>query len=318
MFNSMKLLSLLAFVILVAAAPSQAKKHDKGGSVAALSTDEPSAGIFSDTKLLKKADNVGLAAYRVHFSVSDQAGAVTESGRGAKAKLGIKLKGVDEALMQEITEAAYKDLLERLSKTGRTIVASDKIKGHPKIAKLEAFKSPKENKHIIICSPVDLPLIAFNSDQWNGVDWGHKAAGALQAAADENNAVLIVPEVTVDFATVQGSGHTWFGAASVEGKADLRIAGAHSYVDFYTKNKFAHSKMTAGFHLDTGVGSLEKVSAKTEDINGNTSASGMGDWKTSKSEYDYTITDAAKYKAEILKGLIAFNESLAQAVAESK
>lgn len=185
-------------------------------------------------KVLGNAPAIAVAGYRVVFVVSNGIDARSIHGNSS-SRTTVYLGGVSGADLQRIADAAYEDLMQRLEATGRPIVPLETIRSSPGFAKLELTPTSPDKPFLrkpladartfAAYTPAALPL------WWSHLDGvGDKGAGslgnwrALNQLSVDTQAVVIVPQITFDFAELKGSGRDLLaGAASTSAKADFRI-----------------------------------------------------------------------------------------------
>lgn len=211
-----------------------------------------------DTKALREtlpnSNSVVVAGFRVVFVTRNAASArsgsglanlgnTTASGSGtrtitqsANASIEVTLENVDFARMQAIADKAYADFLSRLAATGRTIVPMDRMRASEGFQRLELTASTAEKpysvkpvataKHYTVVSPSALPLWFGHFD----LPLGDKAAfslgnwRALNQLSVDTGAVVLVPQIVIDFADVSSSGSSmWRSTASVGAKSAMSI-----------------------------------------------------------------------------------------------
>lgn len=306
-------------VALTVVPPSFAKKIEPA------TPESFSAKDIEPMKLAGKAPAVVVPGYRVWFTVQDGAAASSGGGGGAKASLTVSLSGVDEALMAEIADAAFADFMDQLKKTGRTIIGPEEVQ------KSEAWKNvtpldnpqydgakPGKGLGFLIFSPKAAPLWVHHFDAFGGASgFNQKSTKAMYKLSEENKAVVIVPNVMIRFARVSTTGKSNYSRyAEVGVEPWMAIQMTSGVYQWWAKvarlGQSSPALLKTGIQLDPAVGEIVKSDEKHSDMD-----LGFGKyWKSVKGAYYYKA-DPAKYKAEVLKGIQAFNRGVAQAVAES-
>jgi hypothetical protein len=175
----------------------------------------------------------------------------------------VSLAGVNGADFQRIADEAYADLMERLAATGRPVVSLAEITGSKGYAKLATTPASAEAPYVkkafadsrtfAVFAPAELPLWWVHADAPLG-DKGAMDLGnwrALNQLSVDTKAVLIVPQIAIDFAALKGSGHGVIqGNASTSANASLRL------LDKTTGFRLFHAKIAlAG---DLGMAMLKK------------------------------------------------------------
>lgn len=227
---------------------------------------EPKQFDSAAFKLLKKAQPLSVAGFRVAFIVSDKATAYAGSslanlgnstGSGAKTitqaknvSVTVDLAGVDLAVMQRIADRAYEKFLEQLATTGRPLIPVDTIKANEGFQKLKLAsvapgkpytRQPKmsDARRFVVVSPSALPLWFTHLDQPLG-DQGAGSLGnwrALNQLSAGTKSVIIVPQIVIDFAKLKSSGRSTIGSsANVEADAEMSLeAMVTSFYAYHAK-----------------------------------------------------------------------------------
>jgi hypothetical protein len=324
------LVTTLALLTL-ATAPSHAA--DKGPKPIHAPIDS------KDLKVLTRSPNIAVAGYRVIFVVRNGIAASADAGDVSSETL-VTLAGVDTTHLQAIADKAYANLIEQLAPTGRALVSREAIKASKGFAKLEIteaspekpyFRKPlADSRTFAVYAPSEFPL-------W----WGHFDAGigdkaamalgnwkALNQLSVDTKAVIIVPQLAIDFAALKGSGHSNFsGGASTEAKASLRI------LEMQTLLRAFHAKIAmAG---EGGVGILRKplplaasagkfVSLREwgnqDDVRfanllaSNSSNPNLGPGYSMAGKEIAYVADPAAFEAAVLEGAKHYNAMIASAL----
>ena len=268
-------------------------------------TPEQVSGLL-DTKPLREtlpnSNSVVVAGFRVVFVTRNAASArsgsglanlgnTTASGSGARtitqsanASMEVTLENVDFARMQAIADKAYADFLTRLATTGRTILPRDRLQASDGYKKLELTASTAEKpytvspvgtaKHYTVVSPAALPLWFGHFD----LPIGDKTAfalgnwRALNQLSVDTGAVVLVPQIVIDFADVSSSGNSmWKSSASVGAKSAMSIEPLYTRLGtFYAKIAMAGplgiSSLQEGLSIPGDFGELVDITdQKTKD-----------------------------------------------------
>lgn len=188
-----------------------------------------------DLKVLKNAEPVVVAGYRLALVV--QNGIAASSGQGnSKSETIVNLAGVDLQALQKVVDQAHADLLQKLAATGRPVVPMEQVTASKGWGKLELtevdgqapyLKKPfADARTFTVLTPAGMPLWFGHFDTPLG-DQGPMSLTnwrALNQLSVDTKAIVIVPQLAIDFATLEGSGHSAFqGSAETSAKANLRI-----------------------------------------------------------------------------------------------
>ncbi|MGB1220739.1 MAG: hypothetical protein ACPG43_04325, partial [Alcanivoracaceae bacterium] len=149
-------------------------------SLAQAWSDEPL--ILEKEKYFKKLDNPIIGQFNVSFAYSDikQAGSYKDKWRKLDGKsesaMRVNLKGLSDATMQKITDAAYEDFKAKLESAGVTTQEADLIEGMPKWLVKQYDKViregyPERQSHYEAYGAVESKTVPFSGSQV--VDMAH-------------------------------------------------------------------------------------------------------------------------------------------------
>ena len=109
--------------------------------------DKPAIEV-SDKGAFKGAGQVAVGAFNVGFIFESIDATATSGGMlgafGGTTKAKSELTGVTPAMMQQITDAAYADFVQRLGAAGLTVVPAPSMFGSAELAKLKGSAAPTE------------------------------------------------------------------------------------------------------------------------------------------------------------------------------
>lgn len=148
-----------------------------------------------------------LGAYRTATAIGTARG-LLGGGYNAKSKVELTAEGIDDALLTRIADAAYADLIAQLGNAGFEVVALDQAMASPGASKLKFGGAPYEStvpvdkgkKRALIVGPSatgvrgNFPLAKL--------EIGSFGAPALSS---ELEAMIVMPNVVIDFAQLRGS-----------------------------------------------------------------------------------------------------------------
>lgn len=207
--------------------------------------------------LTARGQKVAVAGYRVAFVVRNSASAYAGSGvanigqstgynrtitQAQNKKIEVGLQNVNRQLMQAITDQLYADFLEQLKVAGKTVVAQDELARAPSFAKLERTEVPPNDaytvsptgdaRHYLVFAPTGLPLYFIAGESLG--DKGPFSQGnnkVLGSISTETQSILLIPQVTIDFAEVESSGRSNFRSnAHVDAKPGIALVPMHTIV----------------------------------------------------------------------------------------
>lgn len=221
-----------------------------------------------------KSNRVALAGFRVVFVTHNEARAFVRAsylpGRdtgSARAKMEVDLKGVDDATLQAITDAAYATFLEQLKVAGREVITPDQLKDSYAAFKVSASVPQDVGAGLMkgkAFSPTGVPLWFQTGDSWGDPGLSQKnmrAFNELSKAA--NAAIAIAPLVVVDFAHMQSSGNR---SGLVARRAEVGATLAMSINTFTTRVVRAEQTRYGGIVFKGDDGALALTKALDTDI----------------------------------------------------
>ncbi len=174
----------------------------------------------------------------------------------------VTLENVDFARMQAIADKAYADFLTRLATTGRTILPRDRLQASDGYKKLELTASTAEKPYTVSPLPPIGDKTAFALGNWR----------ALNQLSVDTGAVVLVPQIVIDFADVSSSGNSmWKSSASVGAKSAMSIEPLYTRLGtFYAKIAMAGplgiSSLQEGLSIPGDFGELVDITdQKTKD-----------------------------------------------------
>lgn len=273
---------------------------------------------------------IAVAGYNVGAIVKSRAVASTRGGfrrSSASASMTMRLAGVDDALLQTIADAAYADLVARLSAAGIDVVTADELRtsdGVEKILPGEAsydgdLKRGNGDGKILVAGPA-----ATGVSSYNGLGRITFNGNIAAKPSDGLDAVLLFPNLSLGFAWTGGSGNAMFAKrASVEGGAFFHVDTATKLEAAYSKSgRFVDGWATYGVKENVGAEDAFAVVTKTDSSNnalavGLSSALGAGMGSRSSSEYT-VAADPERYKALALKAAKGFNAAIVERVVAAR
>ena len=196
----------------------------------------PHGGGSRIASVVGKAPRVVVAGYRVAFvdrtgTAASSAGSrstsynvfgtsrTVTSTSGQYKTLGLQLDNVNTGLMQAITERLYADFVEQLQAQGLQVLDRKSLAGSPHFGKVEFTKLNPEGSYVVsptgdprnfrVMAPAEQPMF-FLAGETLG-DRGLMDLTQLKSlmfTALDVQAVPLVAQVTIDFATTETSGRS--------------------------------------------------------------------------------------------------------------
>lgn len=233
--------------------------------------------------VMRRSAKVFIGSYRFGVVVRGGAFASTVGGT-ATAQTTVQLAGVSVEMLQAIAAEAETDLREKLTAAGRQVGDFAELSANVDFAAAKATpqpfgKSPAADARLVVqVTPPGQPLLLTHSDSpltdKSPFDLG--VAKALSRASADLKAVILTPQVIIDFAQVGGSGVTGFG-----GSAEVSVKPGLFLVPMFTnimawgaKQKIAPEGGRGNLNKRILLGSAGEF-VKTADYN---NASAIADW----------------------------------------
>lgn len=312
------------------------KAEERSGGFLGLST---AAEVDVQTEAaFKSVNKVVIGGFKVGFleemRASNKAGGgLMGGGFGGKSTANVDLKGVDTALMQKITDAAYGDFVARLQKKGYTVIDRAELLKNRDYANANKEKSPLREESsmffgadatITYLAPSSLDGLYFTGEagRSGGFGFGNPQVASVNFAQENKIPVLFVT-YEIDFANKSG-GHGGWGSMSssvevgqgisVTPGGGVKLIGGHAGT-FSTANgsmlfgQPVYSEETFGTIVNTS--SDAGVAAETA-LNIFSAFAGAG---TNQMRSFEITADPAKYQAVSLKVLAQANEKLTSKMA---
>ncbi len=201
--------------------------------------------------------NIGAFTYaRVTAS---SGGSLFGNSMGARARMDFVLEGIDRARLERIATLAHDDLVSQLRAAGYEVSAAPEVFANGRGANFLADggvfegEEPGTQSELAVVGPEGVGAVGYQ-----GV--GRLAVGGgsgMGAISHELNAILLFPNLALDFVETSGSGNRSFGnRANVEG-------GARFSVDPMSKVEVFFSRSGRGFF--DGWATLQVPSASAVD-----------------------------------------------------
>lgn len=218
-----------------------------------------------------KSNRVAVAGFRVVFVTHNEARAFVRAsylpGRdtgSASAKMEVDLKGVDDATLQAITDAAYKRFVDQLKAAGREVVVPDAAA----FASFKTAAAPMEVKTGFLrgkaFTPAGVPLWFQVGDSWGDAGLSQKNMRAFNELSKATNAAIaIAPLIVVDFAHMESSGNR---SGLVARRAEVGASLAMSIPTFTTRVVRAEETRYGGLVSKGDDGMLTMIKALDTDI----------------------------------------------------
>jgi hypothetical protein len=241
-----KVMASLLIISLVACSGNSAKKE----------AEKPTFNIV-EGKNLKGEQKVAIASFRVVFINSGMLSVRAEDKSVFRAKDGsarstIKatLGGVDETMMQEITNKAYDDFQASLVANGYTVLAQDKVMNDKQYKKIKVRESgvdkslTKGLSNLLGKATGDKDTVSYPTYSPEGLNYLNSsffckemeplfANTCLSKVADSLDVSVIHVQYTVDFASFSGDSSAninWSATGGMDFKAETSIGQQLSLV----------------------------------------------------------------------------------------
>lgn len=230
-------LRLGAAAALAAALPRPVRSQPAGIEIPARDIERANA------KILANAPRIAIPSYRCGLVVRSGVSASSLAG-GVRVEAAADLAGIDLAQMRAMATQAMADLRAALEASGRTIVPKEEMRSSSGWQRLEFTPQPFVKKPFAdartsaFIAPDGCELVTTHLDQPS--DRGPGSLGnwrALNQMCVDLDCVVLLPSVTIDFATMSGSGRSLYsGSASVDVRPGLfLVPGMTQCLIFHAK-----------------------------------------------------------------------------------
>lgn len=218
-----------------------------------------------------KSNRVAIGGFRVVFVTHNEARAFVRAsylpGRdtgSASAKMEVDLRGVDDATLQKITDAAYQRFVDQLKAAGREVVTPDAAA----YATFKTAASPMEVKTGFLkgkaFAPTGMPLWFQVGDAWGDAGLSQKNMRAFNELSKSSNAAIaIAPLIVIDFAHMESSGNR---SGLIARRAEVGASLAMSVPTFSTRVVRAEETRYGGLVSKGDDGMLTMIKALDTDI----------------------------------------------------
>lgn len=278
--------------------------------------------VRGKAKAVTAKPRIAVVGYNVGAITKSRAVASTRGGftrNSAKTSMTLLLAGIDDAVLQDVADEAYSDLVSRLTAAGFDVVGAEEMQSAPGIENILPGEAAYDgnlqrgngNGRIRVAGPHALGASDYNAlgrTTFNGNKMA-KAGGALDAA-------LLFPNLSLGFAQTESSGNAMFARkARVEGGAMFHVDPA-TKIDLVYSKKGRYADGWASWQTKDWAGTDAAFAevAKTDSSNnalavGLSKALGAGMGSNSKSEYT-VVADPVRYKALALRAAKGVNTAL--------
>lgn len=340
-----------ALIALALAAPTAAQTRIEQGAgrnsaasraTGAVDLSQPLAPIDplpvafkGDGKVFAKRPKVAVLGYSVAFFRTGEARA-TAGGFGSESairssKVETYMTGISDAQLQKIVDAANADLAQRLQGTGVAVLTEAELASLSEYAKVQWASGKLGGKGKIDgraekgwTTHAASGQRLVNGFYFNPVPMGMMGAvgnmNTLGKLAHEADAILVIPQLGLDYADIESSGQkTWGGRAGVSAETEFAI-NARSQVVLINGSKGGY--MGPGALVVRGaVGAREPFARLIHEKDNSDSAAissamalmGMGSFYRQAKTYEARV-DAARYGVLARAAYEGFNQAIAELV----
>jgi hypothetical protein len=188
-------------------------------------------------KAFSGVNKVVVGGFKVGFITGKEEQEKAGTGIGGRSTAVLELQGLTPALMQEITDKAYSDLLVQLQARGYEVVERAQLTGSSEFAKANSKPSPLTEESSFFGSSNDVTYVApseigklhfFLGDTGPGGGFGFDNPSTAAATyADKSKIPVLSVAYTLDFASKNGSGGSFASTSALEvGQALSVIPGS--------------------------------------------------------------------------------------------
>ncbi|MGE0595162.1 MAG: hypothetical protein AB7P07_02250 [Hyphomonadaceae bacterium] len=274
--------------------------------------------------VLAAMPRIALAGYNIGAFMTTRVsarsgGSLLGNSMGARARMDFSLVGVDQTLLQRIADAAHADLVAQLEAAGYEVSGAREVFADGRGANMLAGggtyegEEPGTQSEMLVAGPSGVGAVAYQGVGRLAVGGG----GGMGAISHGLNAILVFPNLALDFAETSGSGNRSFGnRANVEGEARFGIDPMSKAEVFFSRSGrgffdgWGTLQVTEATTVADEFASTEQTSQRSNTGMGVASAIlGAGMQHSRRSGYEVTA-DPAAYEALALRAARGFNAAL--------
>ncbi|MEZ5956052.1 MAG: hypothetical protein R3C27_02400 [Hyphomonadaceae bacterium] len=269
--------------------------------------------------------NVGAFTYaRITAS---SGGSLFGGSMGARARMEFVLEGVDRARLERIATAAHDDLVTQLRAAGYEVSTAPEVfangRGSGFLAAGGVFQGeePGTQSELSVVGPEGVGAVSYQGVGRLAVGGG-RGMGEL---SHELNAILLFPNLALDFVETSGSGNRSFGNhANVQGGARFAVDPMSKVEIFYSRSGrgFFDGWATLQVHAPSSVDDEFASVAQTSSSNNNAMAAISGilgaPMQAGRRSAHSVTADPDKYEELALRAARGFNAAIVAQVRASR
>lgn len=257
----------------------------------------------------------------VHSRVTaSSGGSLIGPSMGARARMDFNLVGVDRPLLERIATAAHADLVAQMQAAGIEVVPATEVFADGQHARFLAeggayeAEPPGTENDVLVVGPEGVGAVTLNGMARTSI-----AGNAPAAIAASTNAILLYPNLAIDFVQTGGSGRRALGhRANVEGDPNIGVNPISVVQVHYSRGRFLDGWTT--LNMREGVWANEEFATVSQTSESNNNAAvvvsailGAGMQSARRSGYD-VVADPVAYEALALRAARGFNAAIVQQV----
>lgn len=204
--------------------------------------------------LFSARPKIAIGGYNIGAYLTDKVTSRTYAGDGAKVSMNLQLEGVDAAMLTRIADAGHADLIAKLRAAGIDVIDAPSFFQSPEAQEIKRSAEPVEGgtpKKILLVGPkgVGAALTPYSLiTKGFNANIGDQASSALDA-------IVIYPNVALDFAWTSGSGSSMFNRkVNVEGGMRFALDQTSNCWGVYSKDgRFVDGSIMLTPEEDIGV-----------------------------------------------------------------
>ncbi len=285
-----------------------------GGSRNAL-TEQPRIALFG----------YNLAAFTSSRVTASSGGSLFGGGMGARARMDFNLVGIDRALLERVATAAHDNLVAQLQAAGYEVVPAQQIfangEGSRFLAEGGAYEAeaPGTENDFVVVGPAGVGAVAHH-----GIARTSFAGNAPAPISAQHSAILLYPNLALDFVQTGGSGRRALGnRANVSGEARFGVNPISVVqAQFSRTGRFIDGWTTLNMRDGVSVDDEFATVGQTSESNNNAAVIvsailGAGMQSARRSGYD-VVADPAAYEALAMRAARGFNAAIVAQVREAR
>lgn len=271
---------------------------------------------------------VALGAYNVAPFITTRVSA--SSGglitAGARVRMDYELAGVTPEMMVRVADAAHADLVAQLTAAGFEVIPANEVAQNANVGPLRSSEptfegeEPGTGSKLMAFGPTGVGAVSA----WGVGRMGFANMNGLARLSHELDAVILLPNLVLDFTETSGSGrNNWRERASAQGQARFSVDPLSKAEAFFSRaGRFADGwgtlQVTAPAWSDAPFATVEQITESNNNLAVALSAVLGAGMQSSRREGYVVNADPAAYEALALQAARGFNAALVEQIRQAR